>query len=213
MSKLIDLTGQRFGRLTVIKYLGNDKHRRALWLCKCDCGADKTVCGCELRKGSTNSCGCLHREDLSKRRTTHGQSSTRLYRIWGAMIKRCHNPNAVNYSHYGGVGITVFDKWRNSFETFRNWALSNGYQEDLSIDRIDFNGNYEPSNCRWVDIKTQQNNKRNNRLLTYNGETKSLTQWSREIGVSDRALYKRLRRGWSTEETLSTPLGGKRKTK
>lgn len=140
----------------------------------------------------------------------HGGYGSRLYEVWRTMKKRCNNPKNSQYHLYGGRGITVCEEWQK-FEPFYEWAMSNGYRDDLTIDRIDSNGNYEPLNCRWATWKEQQNNRRNNHLITYNGETKTLKQWSEKIGISWFTLYERLKRGWSVEKVLSTPQMRKRR--
>ena len=156
--KLIDLTGQRFGRLTVIKRNGSIDHHAA-WKCICDCGKVTTVNGKWLRSGKTTSCGCYHNELLAKRSTTHGMSKTRLYRIWHDMKNRCFYEKDKKYSYYGGRGITICNEWKDNFEKFKAWAVANGYKENLTIDRINNNGNYDPSNCRWVTMKEQCKNR------------------------------------------------------
>lgn len=161
MSKLVDLTGQRFGRL-VVKALA-DKGRKnvsAKWECICDCGNTLIVSASSLRTGNTRSCGCLHRDaNQSGHNTRHGDCYTRLYTIWRSMRQRCGNPKNMDYKSYGGRGILVCDEWKD-YTAFKRWALSNGYADNLSIDRINVDGNYEPGNCRWADAKTQANNRR-----------------------------------------------------
>ena len=202
MPKLIDLTGQRFGRLVVIERADNSADGRARWLCRCDCGQSKTVLGEHLKKGRTKSCGCAKSESSSKRFKKHGGRNSKLYRIWSNMKDRCNNPDCKVYSDYGGRGIKVCKEWIDDFSAFQKWALANGYKEGLTIDRKDNDKGYSPDNCRWTDRKIQGNNKRNCRYITYKGQRKTVAEWSDITGIPHDTLLYRLNHGWETERIL-----------
>ena len=211
MANVKDLTGQRFGRLVATTQTGKNKWGNPMWLCKCDCGEERIVNCHNLLRGHSKSCGCLQREATSKANSTHGMRSTRLYRTWAHMRDRCYNPKDKRYDQYGGRGIKVCEEWCNSFQAFYEWAMENGYSDDLTIDRIDVNGNYEPSNCRWETLKAQANNRSNNRLICIDGESLTLSQWLVKKNMKKETFYERLRRGWSEEKALLTPVGGEAK--
>lgn len=203
MPPLKDLTGQKFGRWTVIARAENgDRH--TAWVCQCECGTNKVVEGMSLKNGDSKSCGCYHAEMMSEKFTTHGKSHRiRLYKTWANMKLRCFNPNTKCYEHYGGRGITVCDEWLK-FEPFYEWAMANGYTDDLTIDRIDANGNYEPSNCRWATMTEQARNKRQNTHFTYAGETHTISEWAQITGLSRTTIRSRIKRGWTIEQALRT---------
>lgn len=206
----IDLTNQTFGRLKAISYSHTTKDGRAMWICNCLCGNQKITSTKDLRRGTVQSCGCLLRETVSKRQKTHGATNTRLYHIWSTMKRRCETTKSEKAKKdYLERGITVCKEWHD-FSIFQKWALNNGYSEKLTIDRINNNGNYCPENCRWVNQKTQQNNKRNNVRLTYNNKTQTIAQWADELGMKYNTLDERLRKGWSVEKALTTPVMCKR---
>ena len=162
MGLLIDLTGRRFERFIVIKrYLENDKQYDTFWLCKCDCGNERIVSSKSLRNGMTKSCGCLNKEMTIERSTTHGLTNCRLFRIWMNMKTRCYNPNYKQRKDYGGRGICICGEWLSAFKCFYEWSMAHGYSDELSIDRINNDGNYEPGNCRWATIMEQRHNQRN----------------------------------------------------
>lgn len=198
--KALDLVGKRFGSLLVIERKGSDEKGQSLWFCRCDCGTEKVVRGHDL-KGGTKSCGCSRRYNTGLYK--HGLSNTRLHRIWRSIQDRCYNQNNQDYIHYGGRGITVCDEWKDDFLIFYNWAIENGYNENLTIDRIDVNDGYSPQNCRWVSMKTQANNKRNNKVFTFNGKTLTISQWSKETGIKYGDIQNRLNYGYSFEEAIN----------
>ena len=164
MAKFNDLTGKRFGRLIVVEraenYISPQGQARKRWLCKCDCGNMVIVPARSLINDASKSCGCLQKEIAKNTFTRHGKRGSRLYIIWSSMKTRCYNGKSRAYKWYGGRGIKICDEWLNDFQAFYDWAMANGYKDDLTIDRIDVNGNYEPSNCRWITISEQQKNKR-----------------------------------------------------
>lgn len=192
-----DLTGKRFGRLTVIEFykelIVTPKDILRLWKCKCDCGKELKETEKSLLRGETRSCGCLKK--LKRYGSTCNKSENKkLYGVWVAMQQRCLNCTNKNYKYYGARGIKVCNKWISDFRYFYEWAMSNGYKDGLTIDRIDVNGNYEPSNCKWTPYKEQSRNKRNNVLITYNGETHCLNEWARITGLSKDVLRYRLKK-------------------
>lgn len=199
-AKIILNVGDKFGRLTITEFKGSIKGH-LVWSCKCECGRQLTIRGSALKSGHTLSCGCFGHEQ----RTIHGFSRTRLFKCWDGMMRRVNYENGRAYKNYGGRGIKVCDEW-SDFLTFREWALSNGYSDSLTLDRIDVNGHYQPSNCRWITMKEQQNNRRSNHYITYQGRTQTLMQWSEEIGIDHKLLSDRITsRGWSTDRALNTP--------
>ena len=195
-----NLAGKRYGKLTVIESAGKDKHGNRLWRCVCDCGNEITTIANSLRKNRTKSCGCFKFE--AKR--IHGEYKTRLYKIWVGFRQRCTNPNYPGFHNYGGRGIAHCEEW-NDYFVFRDWALKNGYRENLSLDRINNNGNYEPSNCRWATPETQANNKRTCHTLTYNEKTQSATDWAKELGFKPYMVQYWAREGLSVGEMLVAP--------
>lgn len=203
MPNFQDLTGCRFGRLTVISRAEN-KNGKVVWHCKCDCGNESDVYATCLKSGNTKSCGCYQRFRASTTGVIHGETQkTRLYNIWNNIKERCYGVNCKDYPDYGSRGISVCDEWRNNYLSFKQWAIENGYNDSMSIDRIDVNGDYEPSNCRWATNIVQANNKRNSRFVEFRGETHTLSEWSRIKHINVNTLYSRLTKGWGAEMALT----------
>ena len=196
MSKCKDLTGQKFGRLTVIG-LSERQSRKTYWICQCDCGNVSEHRSDGLLNGSIKSCGCYKKEVSAKnvsKNHTHKQSGTRIYRIWQAMKNRCFDINDKRYARYGGRGITVCDEWKNNFLMFYQWAIANGYNENLTIDRINNNGNYCPENCRWATAKEQANNRSSNVIYKIGNVTKQLSEWCELFGLNCKSILARFNR-------------------
>lgn len=208
MGKENNLIGQKFGKLTVVEKSENKgPHRETKWYCKCDCGNPNLieVLGYKLRNGHTKSCGCYRIEQSSlagKSSFIHHGTGTRLYKIYDGMKQRILNSNCYNYKNYGGRGIKICDEWLESFENFRNWALNNGYQDDLTIDRKDVNGDYCPENCRWATPKEQSNNKRTNHFIEYNEERHTISEWAKILNLPYNVVVGKIRR-YGDKEGLS----------
>lgn len=205
MNRVIDLTGKKFGRLTVMCLDERGTKGKTYWLCKCECGNVKSVRADSLRCGAIRSCGCLKREhdSLNLARDKHNMSGTRIYEIWQSMKGRCFNRNNARWERYGGRGITVCEEWRDDFQSFCDWAMANGYREDLTLDRIDNDGNYCPENCRWATQKQQSRNRRTNIEVTIGNSTRTLMEWCEIFGLEYKTIYARYRRnGDCTLESL-----------
>lgn len=202
MGKLIDLTGQRFGRLTVIERAGNTRGGKPQWLCVCECGNSTVVRGADLKGEKVVSCGCIRRESITKRNSSHSKSESRLYDIWKGMKQRCTNPKHMAFSRYGGKGITVCDEWLHDFQAFYDWAMANGYRADLTIDRIYNDKSYSPDNCRWATRVEQNRNLSTNTMVEIHGESKPLPLWCEMFNINRRLVQSRINRGWIPEEAL-----------
>lgn len=205
-ANFVDRTGLKYGKLTCTDTFER-RGKRIYWLCKCECGNEKWVCAQNLIKAK--SCGCNNKTS----HTIHGMSHTRIHDTWNHMISRCHNKNHRFYKYYGGRGIKVCEEWigTEGFMRFYDWATKNGYQETLTLDRIDNNKGYSPENCRWVTQSVQNNNKRSNRNIEYNGEIHTIAEWARLYNIKYSTLQMRLtKRGWDIEKALTrevTPNG------
>ncbi|TVY09882.1 hypothetical protein [Paenibacillus cremeus] len=209
MATVDDLTGRKFGRWTVLKRVENNKVGRAMWLCECSCDSktQKPLSSSVLKTGDSTSCGCFQKELASNvnRKYDIRLQSKRIYTIWNDMNRRCFNENCREFKWYGEKGITVCDDWsdeNNGFPNFFKWSMENGYSENLTIDRIESDGNYEPSNCRWATKIVQANNKNNTIYVKINNVTKTVGEWSQESGIASGVIRSRLRSGWQNEDLL-----------
>lgn len=201
MAIRVDLTGKKYGYLTVIRRAGNSVSGRRRWICKCKCGNETIVSTSGLNSGKTQSCGCKRYESHNKR---HGLTKTDIHLKWCQMRQRCKNPNCKAYKSYGATGVEICQEWDN-FEAFRDWAYSNGYAEGLSLDRIDNSKGYSPENCRWVTWGEQCNNRRSSIRYKYNGKVKNLKQWCNELGLNYHLIYQRIKRdGYTFEEAINS---------
>lgn len=204
--------GDKYGQLTIIERAENDNRNQTRVVCKCDCGKVVTVRIIHLKSGMTKSCGCYLRERVKQSSTKHGQSNSRLYSVWNGMKDRCYNINNRQYKNYGGRGIKICEEWQD-FEPFYKWAISYGYNPEAvkgkcTIDRINNDGNYEPSNCRWVGMDIQQKNKRptSKGMFEMDGVVKSLKDWCKLYGTSPSVVYGRTQRGWDKVKAITTPI-------
>lgn len=201
--KSLNLIGKKFNKLIVVDKAPKQSGK-TIWKCVCDCGNTTYVMTSNLTCNRTKSCGCLKDEKLVQRSTKHNQRHTNLYEVWKSIKQRCFNVNNKSYKNYGARGITLCEDWKTNFKSFYKWSIDNGYQKGLTIDRIDNNGNYCPENCRWVDRQVQCNNTRCNKIIIFNGESKTLADWCRILNISYSCMSSRLRNGWSIERAFTT---------
>jgi hypothetical protein len=213
MAAFIDISGNKYGRLTAVRRVGNSKDNHAIWLFACDCGKKRAVRSADVKCGKTQSCGCLQHEStmaalkiMHTANFKHGMSHERIYKIWECMKARCGRASVPSFKNYGGRGIHVCDEWINDPKAFVDWALSHGCSPELTIDRKDNNKGYSPDNCRWATYTEQAKNKCNNVFVTINGTTKILADWSKEYKIPWDTLDDRIKRGMSPEDAVNTPL-------
>lgn len=197
----LDLTNKKFGNLIAVEQVGKDKSRNILWRCRCDCGREIIVKACELKRGHTKSCGCYHKQRASYANITHGGSKTKLYMVWSDMLARCENTRHHAYKWYGEKGVCVCDEWRD-FASFREWAIKNGYKIGLTIDRIDGNGNYEPSNCKWATRQEQSDHLSSCVFVDFMGEGLNITQFCKKYDVSQSHFRKVARNNICTKTLM-----------
>ncbi len=193
--KVLNLNQQTFGSLEVMERLENDKHGKSRWKCKCRCGNIKAVRGSDLVSGKTTSCGC--------NKARHNLTNHKLYKTWYDMKNRCMNSKLRAYKNYGGRGIKVCEEWRCNFRSFYFWAVNFGYRPELTLDRIDVNGDYSPENCKWSTYLEQNQNKRNVIQIEHKGSVKTVAAFARDNGVSKHVLYKKLKKGLSIQEIMN----------
>lgn len=203
-----DYTGKKYGRLMPIKRVGIAKNGYSIWLCKCDCGntVERTV---DVFTRGKSSCGCVQKENLdnmSKNNVTHNMTKTRLYGIYKNMLSRCYREKDIHYPSYGARGITVCEEWKNDKECFFEWAMNNGYADNLTIERKDNDKGYSPNNCTWVTKEMQYKNKRQNIMITHNGKTMCAEDWSKETGIPATTIRWRYKHGWEVEKIFNKPL-------
>lgn len=203
--RYVDLTGQKFGKLTVIQRSKDNNHGEAHWVCLCECGNEHVASSYNLTHGKSHQCTKCSFKQIANGQRKHNCEPKRLYEAYVNMKTRCYNKNYSLYHRYGGRGICVCDEWRDSFVAFRDWALSHGYSDDLTLDRINNDGNYEPSNCKWSTVTEQSNNRRTNRILTVNGVRDTMANWARKSGTPYWVIQERLEKNWSDTEAVLNP--------
>lgn len=206
MKQIKNYTGQVFGRLTVLEFVER-KNNISYWKCKCSCGNEIVIPIKYLVCGDTKSCGCIRKEKVSKLAKSKSYKKNKtLYSRWSNMKQRCYNKNCMAYKHYGARGIVVCDEWKNNYKNFEKWALNNGYKKNLTIDRINVNGNYEPNNCRWATIKEQNNNMTTNHYVVYDDEKLTLKQFSEKYNIDYYIIKNRIKSKWDIEKIIKTPV-------
>jgi len=211
MKKIHDseIIGKKFGRLTVKKFIKYHffecGKKQKVFLCKCECGTEREILFGSIKSGNTKSCGCLQKEETSNARKKHGMSKTRIYRTWEAMKRRCLKKSDSSYKYYGGRGIEICDRWKNSFENFYE-DMKNGYSDELQIERKNNNGNYSPENCIWATRAEQSKNTRRNVFIICKGKTQTMSEWSAESGICIGTIFARLKLGWSGEKAVTQPV-------
>lgn len=209
MSIKIDLTGQKYGKLTVLEIAVDEVGKKKKWLCKCDCGNKIIVYGSNLRSGHTKSCIQCGYDLMKALNTKHGHSNTPIYYVWNTMLSRCYRQSSNSFQNYGGRGIKVCAEWHDA-KTFISWAIQNKYAPGMEIDRIDVDGDYCPENCRFIPRLENANNKTNNKLIEYNGEKRTIAEWSRYFEVNYKNLSRNLKKGYSLEEAIHREKTGDR---